>query len=525
MRLTFFKSGELPKSHELATPADTQEPVLDGLEFDPYKFVADHEIQLAGSSNAWTKIAKKAKELTNEKSKSAIKEGLPEIYAKSHISIDENILDDVLEDDAEKICRDLSVYTLLSARYFSANKFGMLEALEAGRNIRKVGDNNVAFLISKNKFMTLGFGKRIGDIASSMEEADGYAAKVLTDLSDGYAEEPEGLIDLAELYSDGVGTVNPAFAELKEMIAQDWHARDPSTSILRSFLVNLAGDPRAFVNGFSKQIEEAEQNKRLVLVKKFAEFVMAAADTTDANQTVGEVLRARYDNWDQFPEVQIPFETYVKGKLLEVEKAIGEIAGPFRKNSIRTNRTQNEIQEYERNLKISVISKYQRTAQKPRPNSQKRKSAASRALPIAEDLDKIIHKAEEEPTPRQLVMVKRGQDIKGQGSYEGSEITLDEVSEAFSIEQGSNLEEDVKKMVTRLQVEPISKASRKLKVNNKIYIDGKTIDLRRFAPNDCQGLSIHGDNRYHRIVYGFNSDKIFLVDVLDHDSFDKKYPK
>jgi hypothetical protein len=262
-------------------------------------------------------------------------------------------------------------------------------------------------------------------------------------------------------------------------------------------------------------------NKRALAVKEMAKFAVAAAQRQGISLSVEEAIGSTYDDWDEFREIESLFQAFIKEKKGHLEEAFAAIAGPRNNRSIRLPRPIGEVESYKTSLGVHLGNRSKRRAITGSPSKQR---SAVGHLPDTEEITRTATAEVDRPTLR--VMIAKN---TGGGSVHLSEATPDEAIERFSIGDGNgSLREDVKRMIGRLQEEPISQATKLLKSMGTITVrekSGRTVKVpvRRFAPEDSPGLGVSGANRYYRVVFAVNDGALILIKILSHEDYNSAY--
>lgn len=480
--------------------------------YSPYDFVADHTDELSESAVMWVGIGQTAEELTRPDSVKEIRDRIVELFeANGSTKAEIANMGDMLDYNAVETAKSLEVLMLLSARQFSKTEMKLSDAIGVKSSFDESKSDCIYYVIRGRKRQAAGYSKRIVNIGMKMQEADILSEAVLNGLADSLSTRPDLAVDMQTLFGEGIASSDPNFRELQRMINQDWHSQG---SVLKRFLAGLSEDPRPFIEGFSRKVEDATQDKKILAARSMAEFAVAILSEGDSPKSVTEVLRDNYEKWNQFAAITEPFEAYVKSQVYFLQQQLGAIAGPQRKNSIRTVRTDAEISEFKRTLQATI-------GLPEKTNRPKRKSTGgrSRSIPTPEDIHSEIR--EEEPE-RQLFIVKTIMN-GDQKRLIPEEATVESAVGSF-VKNANGHTEDLRTIVRAILERPISRASLVLEgPKGRANIEGKSLPVWRFAPDDAQGLEINGSNRYYRVVYALRAGNVYVLDILDHNQFTQKY--
>jgi len=122
-----------------------------------------------------------------------------------------------------------------------------------------------------------------------------------------------------------------------------------------------------------------------------------------------------------------------------------------------------------------------------------------------------------------LSVLRRG--AGGNFANSTTALELADVAKEFGLQKSHELAKEIEKWITWLQANPNSSGLRKVKAFPKgINVGDKlNVPLIRFSPSECPELTTNGNYRYYRIVFSIIDDQLVLVDVLNHDAFDRIY--
>jgi|GEM_PF-1961561 len=478
---------------------------------DPHAFILDQEHRLSASARAWGEIANGAQEREDEY-RPHILDGLVDVWQANYAEPLPS--DEAMNREADKLARELTMYCLLSTRHISG--FGGSFPLKDIKSyFLAIPDHTMNYIIRKKGFPTRTFLARQSWRISKMYKADEYASGVLHNLVQTYRQQPDELMAFADLYNDGAAELDDRYRELQNIITVDWHHPDSNKSILRNFLRGLEGRPEVFMPRFVRRVAAAEKEQKYVAIRDMARFAITASGETDpaTNEKIAQLLAATYTTWSQFPAIELPFRTYAQRKINELTKALTLIAGARNFKNIRNYPTAEEVDR----LKEFFVARHtpSREARRKR-DRQDAKAKDPRQLPNAADITQVARDTEP-AKPRQMLVAKETTD-----GYHFDVTNTDQLVAQLRTEVPVN---ELKIMIEWLKKNPISGASQKLAGRRvKVVHDGKQLPLWRFAPNRAAALNtLSRTSAYTRIVYALTKEEIVIVDVLDHDSFDKKY--
>jgi len=105
------------------------------------------------------------------------------------------------------------------------------------------------------------------------------------------------------------------------------------------------------------------------------------------------------------------------------------------------------------------------------------------------------------------------------------EISADDIVKHLNIKKDPQFVKEVKKWIHWLVEHPRTPASHKLRSFKGVRLSSGTevVPLYRFSPKDAIGLPVPKSYIRHRVVYALVNNVPAVLDVLDHDSFDRKY--
>ena len=477
---------------------------------DPHAFILEQESRLHASARAWGEIASGAQGKESEY-RPHIRDGLTDVWLANKAAPLNN---DVLDRETDKLARELTMYCLLSTRHISG--FGSSIAVkDIESHFLTIPDHTVNYIIRKREFPTKSFLVRQIWRVSKMRKADKLASNVLQNLVLTYQHQPDELMALAGLYNEGAAEVDDRYRELQAIMAVDWHHPNGEKSILRNFLRGLDGRPEVFVPRFVQKVATAEKEQQHIAIRDMARFAIVASGDTDpaTSEKIARMLVTTYNVWSQFPAIDLAFRTYAQSTINELTTAFGTIAGERNFKNIRNYPTADEVER----LKEYFVARHapSRAARRKRARSEAR-TRDPRQLPSADDIAQVAHDTEP-AQPRQMLVAK--ETPKGH-HFEAT--STDQLVE--QLRTGAPVQE-LRLLLDWLKKNPVSGASQKLAGNRvKVTYEGRQLPLRRFAPNRATALStLSRTGAYTRVVYALTKGEIIIVDVLDHDSFDKKY--
>lgn len=503
------------RSRPLSEVDSLPNPVLESqTNLSPIEFIANNKILLDESIDAWSDITQNLSTSLNDERRELVTENLRTVYSLSGSPASQ----ESFENEATRLTKLMGVFSIMTARHMSGGK--LLDGYRRGTDttIYEFKDTNVGHLLRNTKANARKMQRHDIKTAGAMRDADFVANNVLFNVANNYAGDATGLMAFVELYQDGAADMDPRFAELRQIITADWLHYDPSESILKNICANLRANPAFFVEGFLKEVVNNQDGRRLTLVKTMARFAVAAAAESKVVLTEIDALRSTYQSWPAFPDLQAVFQEYADVKIKALEAGLAELAAPDAVHSIRLHRSREEVEVFKR----SVYIHYQTDRLQRRAVT---KARLRNGVPVADSVfrsEEIIAQvlaAEAEQKPRAIKMTKSSQN-----GVTLVDVLPEDIAKNFVIKQGNGLERDVCSIVNYLRTTPLNAASTRLRSGRgKLTVNGSKINLWRFAPNDAPNLDISSDNRFYRIVYAVVGQDLILVDILDHDSFDKKY--
>lgn len=476
-------------------------------------FVAQNGEQLDDSAARWSKIAQEVASFQDDESFGLVKANLGFIYGQCGVESTE----EALNNEAIRQTKDYGTLLLLISRHKSGGGFKEALSRAFDDEIYHFPDTNLGYLQRNNSSNSRSLAKKIGFASNHMRRADIDSDTVTQSLVETYASQPQGLFELAQLYKDGVADADPRFKELQEIITTDWTHCDPSQSVLRTYCANLRDNSETFVPAFAREVALAEQDKRMTSLQMMAKFAVAAAGEKNLKLTVEEAVSSTYPRWSEFSDVQSLFEAYVATKVALLESAFTDISATNETKSIRPHRSREDVEAFKRTMFIHYSGR--RSDRRDDTKARAKMKIPTLRLPTREDILQQAASAAEASQPRRVMFTR--------STHQGvalMETKVDDITDAFSIKKGNGLERDVKAMIERLVEQPVSQASVRIRsAKGRMTIDGNRTNLWRFAPDNSPNLKIDPSNRFQRIVYGIVNRNLVIVDILDHDSFDKKY--
>lgn len=510
------------KSRQEPVPSYQDEPEvamlsLEQESIDPYEFVTSQEERLADTSDTWREIARAARE-REEGYIGAVRQGLVDVWLASRST---PLPDDrILERETEKLASNLSVYSLMVTRNISIDGVSMGLKRQVESLFLEIPDHTVNYIIRSKGFPTGRFLARQVWLVQKMEQADIVGDQVLHDLVNTYAQRPDDISELAELYDGGAAEADGRFAELQQLIATDWHRPDSEKSILKNFVSWQQRYPDAYVPDFVGSVSATEAGQRWMTVRNMARFaIIAAGGDPNEPEAVEQTLASTYNRWDEVPDIKVLFDAYVQGKVDNLGTHFAQIAGARDTRNIRNYPTTDQIMRF----KNSFGAEYTPDRQSRRKASRAAiKSRSAHLLPTAESIDATAAtESVRNPKPRRILMTRTRENTT---SFE--EMSVEDLITAYKLPEEGGLAEDMRRVVSWLQAHPIGPGSGRIAKDSPNILpryNGKPVNLWRFAPNQSPHVQVNRSSKYWRVVYGLVKDGVIINDIIDHDTFDKKY--
>lgn len=512
MMRRWFTGREESAQEVMAVPEQ-----VDAQPVDPHAFIAEQEPSLVASADAWRSIAQKSKE-REEGYIQHIRQGLIDVWNAN--SNGAPLPDDrILDRDTEKLATDLSVYCLMAARYFStsATEWGIHKRIQS--HFLEIPNHTVNYIIRKEGFPTRRFMMRQLWLAQEMEKADIIAGEVLGGLTHTYQNHPDDLEELAGLYENGADEADGRFAELKVIVAADWHRPNPEESTLRQFCEQLRTNPGVYVPEFVGMVSDGERGQRWSSVRGMARFaIIAAGGNPDDSAEIQNMLKSTYGRWGEVQDIDSLFQSFVQYKVDATVNNFNTIAGSKAARNIRAYPSAEQVESFKDYFGVQYTP--DRTSRRKAERAAVKTHRAD-LLPTAQSIDSVA--ASESLTdkqPRNLIAA-----VKTDRGWNLQDSSVGQLLDRFKIGQEGELASDIDRMISWLQVNPISPASERLTKHGGVRIaaQGNPVRLWRFAPNRAPEVPVHPDNRYWRIVYGVAKNSLIVADIINHDDFDKKY--
>lgn len=105
------------------------------------------------------------------------------------------------------------------------------------------------------------------------------------------------------------------------------------------------------------------------------------------------------------------------------------------------------------------------------------------------------------------------------------EVPVEDVARHLGIKRNPHYAREVEKWIDWLESNPQSPASKRVRAYKGLRLGQyeTQLPLYRFAPKDAVGLKVPRHFLRHRVVYTMVESELALIEVLDHDAFDRKY--
>jgi hypothetical protein len=106
----------------------------------------------------------------------------------------------------------------------------------------------------------------------------------------------------------------------------------------------LSENPTNFIGDFAREATLDHKNQRWNTVRNMARFAVAAAGGNPNNPAIAEtVLVQSYNTWEDFPEIQGLFQSFVQGTVDTLTVQLNSIAGPRNSRDIRNFPTAEQV--------------------------------------------------------------------------------------------------------------------------------------------------------------------------------------
>jgi hypothetical protein len=484
-----------------------------GLPVSPSEFVYDQQEALHKSAGLWRGIAQQALDVEKDpETLAALQEALVAVYEQNGTVSPAGRL----ERETNRLASGVAIFAVLLARYMSADSPSIRTIATIRQEFRGL---HPQLFDARDRHIPKHLARHVMiRMMSDMQTADKLSTDVLGSLAEQYSARPEGLIDLAQAYRDGAAA-DPAFAELKAMVATDWGRPDTQNSLLRRYLRSVAGNRQLYVADFGRHVAAAEKREKETAIRDMAQFAIALTARHGIELSVEEAITSMADEWSEFDVIAGSFKAFVDDKLAGVEAAIRYIASPINPRSIRMPRTREQIQEFRTNFYYNSQS---RRVRRRAGMVRAKNTAGLRDVPDDNELSRVAGEEGPEEPGRRLMIAKQ----VPHGPVQLVEAEAEEVVKAFVDPKKTSPSQDIPGIIARLAEQPMSRASALLR-GHTITLENDAgspviVPLRRFAAEKGSRLGRRGDSAY-RIVYALVDGQIIIADILTHEDFNKKY--
>ena len=484
---------------------------------EAYLFVESQQEHLSAISNAWLNAITANARFESAESVQAVMDSLyktadPEMVAEYKLELGQRA-----ESDAARLTKDLAVFTYICLREASTSKKGNMRATrQLAKHLNGMHDPYI-----RNAGISLLFtnATSVEQLNSSFAQADEQSEIVLMGLIERQAANPNMLSEIADLYDEGLGEADWRFSELRRTIATDWWRPDAQNSKLRKYVKAISTSPELHYEDFINEVAgSSREDVRYRQIIEMALFAVAASGGK-MDDAVRKCLLQTVDQWGDFPQIDEAFLKFVGERCKNLEADILEIAGSQQavRKDIRLPRTQADIESSARPFIAYYGDRTER--RKLRGNGAKGVAIPTIADFEAETVD-ILSKIE--PQDRKIVLAKR---VGNAVLPVVEETTADSVTEVLGKDRTEVFISDVMRMLEEVKSDPFGPGTKKLRSGNiNLAKQSKTLRLRRFSPHERPGFAVQDETaRSYRVVYGITKGEVIIVDILDHDRFDRKY--
>lgn len=423
---------------------------------------------------------------------------------------------------ARRLPDDLASYTLAYTSYIAPRSGNWAtRARKLARNLATTPNllvNNVIISTLEDPR----YFSEIIDISRHIQTGNKLREEIVGNFAGALRQKPSLTSELNALPANSPYRAH--LSELKKACAVDWYLPNPNESILRRYLAEVEDDPDLQLEAFIDSLEVANGNKDREHICELGRFSLASSGVDlSTNPSIREVMAKSRSQWDFFPAVENAFKEFCRGKIRQQQHEVSTFVGPEHaaRRSIRFPRTKSDLET----LKTSFAGYFESDTV-----SKKHRRAASTAVlassipdarTILAEHDNGFERFEESPD-LELATVKLGPN----GAITFRPANIDDVLECFrsNFRNDPQLSSEIKRMVIELINDPRGRTTKNVVPNNvnvRPRVDGKLLQLRRYAPSGHLGVSKNG-SRY-RIVYTVTDGKLAFFDIIHHDDFDTKY--
>jgi hypothetical protein len=474
----------------------------------PFQFVESHRRELIYSAGIWTGVYGRLESLFSPDVHGAIRKNVEDFLTLDNISLPESQVANI----TSRATSDLSALCFTTAR--ATTDGSMRHSMWNARgNLFDLPAKDAHFIATADPKLVKKYMVETEMMRNGIDSADKVAVALVNEFTAEFARSPDAINTLADMYEEGVAKVDPAFAELKEVIRQDWHSQNPRGSTLRSFLDQLANNPDLFIHDFVDKVVGSENDKRIQSVKNMARFALMTSGMPESPTDLKDVLIRASDSWDSFENIDSLFNEFSAQKLNAITASFNSIAGLASEANPRAYKGVDEVKAFKARMKFNFANREDRR--------KRRATQISEPIFLRKTIEEMHLSSERfRRDNKEMFYTKRN----GATSLKREPLTEDAIREFVAERVDHHVVDDVIACIKRINEDPISQASQVLASGNaQLIIDGKKVKLRRFKPSLSAGLSISHEAARYRICYALIDGSVVIADVLSHDRFDKKY--
>jgi hypothetical protein len=471
------------------------------------RFVEQNRDVLRKSSDLWAAVHNQVSGLEGDEVRENLREGIVLAADTDEVELSEGQLQTILN----IATKELSTLGFMVARATSSEGILSSSVNSTAKLFADKLHQVPYFMVTRDKGPKKIYVTAIINMQIDIKAADKEANKVLDEFTNDFAPYTETIGVLADLYDGGVGDVDEHYQELRTIIRTDWHAKDPKDSKLRKFVNELQQDPDAFTNEFVKWVGDEQGDRKLTIVQNMARFALAASAITEPSDTVQDVLLRTRTSWAEFQDIDNLFKEFRSQRLAEVKKSFDRISGLPTDSNPRLALSPDEVYKYKTRMGIILGNREQR---------RNKRQFITKTPEAAPDITQTAPSNERfDRSNKPIYFVKN----TGNG-FKKEEVNEDTIESNIASMTDKHLVADMLACVQRIHEYPIDTASRFiLSGNATVKIDGKPTRLRRFKPLASPNLQVSKDAMGYRVVYGIVDGSVVIVEILNHDQFDRKY--